>query len=166
LRVDGLTVPLDGDLRQLDAKLRLELGEVQYALLPGLEAWFPELAARTSKLPTIEVEIVDGVARYQRLPVKLGGKEQSFSGSYDLVDGKLNLSADVPLAAFGKKVVKELDSLRDILPPDMVVPIELSGSWSSPKLRIKKKFLEDVVERAAQKALEDLFGGGKDKKKP
>jgi hypothetical protein len=166
LRVDGLTVPLDGDLRQLDAKLRLELGEVQYALLPGLEAWFPELAARTSKLPTIEVEIVDGVARYQRLPVKLGGKEQSFSGSYDLVDGKLNLSADVPLAAFGKKVVKELDSVRDILPPDMVVPIELSGSWSSPKLRIKKKFLEDVVERAAQKALEDLFGGGKDKKKP
>ncbi|MFN9786496.1 MAG: hypothetical protein ACK57N_07975 [Planctomycetia bacterium] len=165
LRVDALTVPLDGDLRALDARLRLELGEVQYALLPGLEAWFPELAARSSNLPAIEVEIVDGVARYQRLPARIGGKDLSFSGSFDLVDGKLGLAADVPLSAFGKKVVKELEAARDYLPPDTLVPIELSGSWSAPKLRIKKQFLEDVVERAAKKALEDLFGG-KDKKKP
>jgi len=153
LRVDDLVVPLDGDLRQLDARLRLELGEVQYSLLPGLEAWFPDLAAKSSNLPTIEVAIVDGVAKYERLPARIGGKELSFSGSYDLVDGKLNLSAGVPLSAFGKKVAKELDAVRDILPPDTLVPIELSGNWSSPKLRIKKQFLEDVVERAAQKAL-------------
>jgi hypothetical protein len=123
------------------------------------------LAARSSNLPAIEVEIVDGVARYQRLPARIGGKDLSFSGSFDLVDGKLGLAADVPLSAFGKKVVKELEAARDYLPPDTLVPIELSGSWSAPKLRIKKQFLEDVVERAAKKALEDLFGG-KDKKKP
>lgn len=165
LHIDTLTVPFDADLRALDAKVRLELGEVQYALLPGLDALFGSGGTpKVSSLPTIEVQIVKGVARYDRLPVKIGGKEHIFAGSYDLVDGKMSLTAGIPLAAFGKKFNKELDSVRDIVPADTVVPVELYGTWSSPKVRIGKKFLDELLERAAAKALGDLFGG--DKKKP
>ena len=163
LHVDTLTMPFDANLRNLDAKVRLELGEVQYALLPGLDALFGDGGLKTSALPTIEVQIVKGVARYDRLPVRIGGKEHNFSGSYDLVDGQMKLTAGIPLAALGKKFNKELESVRDLVPPETVVPIELSGTWSSPKVRIGKKFLDELLERAAGKALEDLFGG---KKKP
>lgn len=163
LRVDTLTMPFDANLRNLDAKVRLELGEVQYALLPGLDALFGDGGLKTSALPTIEVQIVKGVARYDRLPVRIGGKEHNFSGSYDLVDGQMKLTAGIPLAALGKKFNKELESVRDLVPPETVVPIELSGTWSSPKVRIGKKFLDELLERAAGRALEDLFGG---KKKP
>jgi hypothetical protein len=163
LHVDTLTMPFDANLRNLDAKVRLELGEVQYALLPGLDALFGDGGLKTSALPTIEVQIVKGVARYDRLPVRIGGKEHNFSGSYDLVDGQMKLTAGIPLAALGKKFNKELESVRDLVPPETVVPIELSGTWSSPKVRIGKKFLDELLERAAGRALEDLFGG---KKKP
>ena len=72
----------------------------------------------------------------------------------------------------GSKVEVELEQVRSLLDPKLEVPLEISGSWSSPKLRLGKGFLEKVLKDAAggalggelEKGLGGLFGGKKKKK--
>jgi hypothetical protein len=133
---------------------------VSYALLPGLSDLVGSLASmKSATLKPITVPIEKGVARYERLPIRIGAHEVPFRGSFNLVDRSLSLGADVPLALLGKKINSQLDAVREYLPPDLVVPIEIKGTWSKPRVSIAKSFLDDVVEKAAAKAAEKGLGG-------
>ncbi|MBK7875627.1 MAG: hypothetical protein IPJ77_07735 [Planctomycetes bacterium] len=106
--VDAMSFPLDGNLRALDANVRIDLGEVTYALLPGLEQVFGNVVElKPTKLPAMTVPIKQGVAGYKDLKLKIAGTECSFSGSFDLVDLSIKLDTGVPLKLLGKKVSKE-----------------------------------------------------------
>jgi hypothetical protein len=169
LAVNKLEFPLGDDLSKLDADLTLELGEIQYAWLPGLaEALGSGATAERTRLASFPIRIQQGVVRYEQLPLKLAGREIMFNGSYQLVDQKMALSFSVPLEILGKKVSKELEKARDFLDPKLVVPLEIRGTPSSPKLSLGKGFLESVVKKALekqlQKGLESLFSD--EEKKP
>jgi hypothetical protein len=171
LVVQALDFPATGDLSKLNADLTLELGEIQYSFLPGLSEAFGSAATlERTQLRSFPIRIQQGVVRYEQLPLKLGGKEVLFSGSYQLADQKLSLSFAIPLELLGKKVSKELEKARDFLDPKLVVPLEIRGTPAAPKLSIGKGFLESVVKKALekqlQKGLESLFAEDKDKPKP
>lgn len=168
LVVQALDYPATGDLSKLNADLTLELGEIQYAWLPGLaEALGSAAALERTQLKSFPIRIQQGVVRYEKLPLKLGGKEVLFSGSYQLADQRLSLSCSIPLELLGRKVSKELEKARDFLDPKLAVPLEIRGTPAAPKLSIGKGFLESVVKKALekqlQKGLESLFGDDEDK---
>ncbi|MFO1009728.1 MAG: hypothetical protein U1F29_06640 [Planctomycetota bacterium] len=166
LAVDAMSFPLDGNLRALDATVRIDLGEVTYALLPGLEQVFGNaVELKPTKLPAMTVPITKGVASYKDLKLKLAGTECAFSGSFDLVDLSMKLDTGVPLKLLGKKVSKELEKVREYVSPDLVVPIEIRGAWNKPKIGIGDGFVEKLVEDAAKKGLGGLLEGLFDKKK-
>jgi hypothetical protein len=166
--VDALALPLDGDLSKLDGLVRVDLGEVSYALLPGLKGLFGAQAPKAVRLPAFAVPIEKGIVRYEKLALPIGGREYSFHGSFNLVGGELNLGTSIPLELLGTRVSSELDKARGLIDGKTLVPIEIRGTWDKPRFAVGKGFLDDVVKKALggalEQGLEDLFKKKKPKK--
>jgi len=166
VEVDALTLPLDGDFAQLDGLLRFDLGEVSYALLPGLQGLFgPQGPPKPVHLPAFTVPIQKGVVHYEKLLVPIGGREFAFHGSYSLVDGSLQLGTEIPLEILGSKVSSELDKARGVIDGKTLVPIEIRGTLSKPRFAVGQGFLDSVVKKALGGALEKGLEGLLKKKK-
>lgn len=160
LRFDDLKVPLDFDLRKLDATAHLNLGDVSYRLLPGLESLVGSFAdVKATNIPPLTIPIKQGVVRYDALPVKIAGRDVVFKGTFQLFDQEMRLTTELPLAILGKKVSKELDRAREYLDPNMLVPIEISGTWKKPKVSLGKDFVDKVLKEAAKGGLKGLLDG-------
>ncbi|MEO6710965.1 MAG: hypothetical protein ABI054_04070, partial [Planctomycetota bacterium] len=172
-----LALPMDADLSKLSGELILDLGTVDYQLLPGLSQALSltgkDFSQKNTVLQPIAIKIVDGIARYDSIPITISGREINFRGSANLATKNFELAFAVPLEMLGSKVESQLEQVRRFLDPKLQVPLEISGSWSSPRIRLGKGFLEKVLKDAAQGALEGelekglggLLGGGKKKKK-
>ncbi|MFN0008308.1 MAG: hypothetical protein ACKVXR_10395 [Planctomycetota bacterium] len=163
--VEELRLPLDADLSKLDALVRVNLGQVTYKLLPGLESLLSGGGAKVVDVPEIRVPIQKGVASYTDLPIRIGGKDYPFKGTFNLVDKSFRMETEVPLSALGKKVSDKLDSYREFLDPNLLVPLELRGTWNSPKLRVGDDFLKRVAEDALKRQGGSLLDGLLKKKK-
>ncbi|MCY2961299.1 MAG: hypothetical protein NTY35_14145 [Planctomycetota bacterium] len=163
---------LGSDVSKLSGVFRIDLGTLSFKGLPMLEQLGVSLEAADVRLPAFSVPIKDGVAVYDKLPIRLGGREILFDGSVRLVDGEMSLATKLPLAMFGKKFDKELGKIREFVPLDTAVPIVLSGTWNKPRVGFQDGFLKGLLEsaagKAAEKGLDDLLDGllgGKKKKK-
>ncbi|MBK7875628.1 MAG: hypothetical protein IPJ77_07740 [Planctomycetes bacterium] len=55
--------------------------------------------------------------------------------------------------------------MREYVSPDLIVPVEIRGSWKKPKVGLGDGFVEKLVEDAAKKGLGGLLEGLFDKKK-
>lgn len=163
--VEELRLPLDADLSKLDALVRVNLGQVTYKLLPGIDSMLGGGAAQVVDVPEIRVPIQKGVASYAGLPIRIAGRDYAFKGTFSLVDKSFKMETQVPLSALGKNVSDKLDSLRGFLDPNMLVPLELRGTWKSPKLRVGDDFLKRVAEDALKKQGGGLLDGLLKKKK-
>jgi hypothetical protein len=159
LTARGVSFALDEPLATLDARIELELGQVVYELLPGLEAAFlREIGEeRLRSVPPIRIAIVDGVARYDDLPLVIGDHTVPFTGSFGLVDHALSFEAAVPLAALGESVTEKLSEVERFVAPDTAVPIELGGTLSRPRVGLGEGFVEDLLKGAGRSLLEDLL---------
>ncbi len=167
LEVDALAMPLDGDLAKLDGLLHVDLGEVSFALLPGLKGLFGSQAApKAVHLPAFAVPIQRGVVRYDKLVLPIGGREFAFHGSFNLVDGALQLGTEIPLELLGSKVSSELDKARGLIDGKTLVPIEIRGTYAKPRFAVGQGFLDDIVKKALGGALEKGLEGLLKKKKP
>ena len=173
LRVSKFQLPLDGDLRKLNGEVALELGEVTYEILPGLTKLFDafgqgDLVRKSANLKSLSIPIRNGVAGYEAIPISIKGKEYPFVGTYDIAKGEMKFAAQLPLSLLGKSVTRELDKVKDFIDPNMLVPIEISGRWNDPSLRLGKGFVEKLLRDALGgeliDGLQDLFGKKKDKK--
>jgi len=160
-------MPLDGDLAKLDGLLHVDLGEVSFALLPGLKGLFGSQAApKAVHLPAFAVPIQRGVVRYDKLVLPIGGREFAFHGSFNLVDGALQLGTEIPLELLGSKVSSELDKARGLIDGKTLVPIEIRGTYAKPRFAVGQGFLDDIVKKALGGALEKGLEGLLKKKKP
>jgi hypothetical protein len=173
----NLSLPLDADMSKFSGDIVMDLGAVEFQLLPGLDRAFAMVGAKapTTKntvLKPVTVRVTNGIARYDQLLIPVAGRELKFNGSADLDKKTFELGCAVPLEILGSGVESQLDALRKVLDPKLEVPLEIYGSWSSPRVRLGKGFLEKTLKGAAggllkgelEKGLGGLFGGKKDKK--
>jgi hypothetical protein len=149
-RVHELAYPLDGDLSRLDATVELELGEVVYRLLPGLEGSFKGDASkgRRRDVRPLTVRIVQGTAHYDGLPIDIDGHDIGFRGSFGLTDQRLALSADVPLAALGRDFAQKLERYGG---DQLAIPVRVRGTSLRPQLDVE---WEGLIQSAAGSLLE------------
>jgi len=163
---------LGSDLSKLSGVFRIDLGTLSFRGLPMLDQLGLALDAAEVRLPAFTVPIQDGVALYDKLPIRIAGRDVLFDGSVRLTDGEMTLATQLPLALFGKKFERELGKIREFVPLDTAIPIVISGTWNKPRVDFQKGFVEGLIEKAAgtfleEKAgdlLDDLFGGKKKKK--
>lgn len=167
---------LDGDVSKLNAVFRIDLGTLSFQGLPMLEQLGVKLDAAEVRLPAFTVPIRDGVAYYDKLPIRIAGRDVLFDGNVRLTDGEMSLATSLPLALLGKSITRELDKVREFLPADTAVPVELRGTWNKPRLAFKDGFVSDMLKKAGENAVEkaakdgldgllDGLLGGKKKKK-
>ena len=166
LTVDLLSFPLSADLSKLEGTATIDLGEITYALLPGLDKILGnQITEKAVRVPPIAVPIKHGVVTYDRLPLPVSGRELLFHGTYSLIDQSMSLDTEIPLDLFGKQFSAELEKVREYIDPKTAVPLEIRGTWKSPHFGIGKKFLDDVLKKAGasllEKGLEGLLHKGK-----
>jgi hypothetical protein len=149
-----LRLPLDGDLRRLDGRLRLDLGSADGSLLAPLAQLWPAAGRfQGQRLAPFELSIVGGRVGYSDLVLELAGQRLPFSGGYDLVGGRFEIDARLPLSAIGGDLGKTLEQARRFLPADTAIPLRLSGRPEAPELDLGPGSSE-ILQQAAQRALE------------
>jgi hypothetical protein len=116
-------------------------------------------------MPEIRVPIQKGVASYEGLPVQIGGHACSFKGTFSLVDQTFKMETQLPLSVLGKGVSGELDGLRGLVDANTMVPIELRGTWKSPKVSVSDAFVKKLAGDALKKEGGSLLDGLLKKKK-
>lgn len=176
LKSSAVRFLLGGDLTKLNGVFRIDLGTLSFQGLPMLEQLGVSLDAADVRLPAFTVPIRDGVAYYEKLPIRIAGRDVLFDGNVRLTDGEMSLATSLPLSLLGKSITRELDKVREFLPADTAVPVELRGTWNKPRLAFKDGFVSDMLKKAGQNAVEkatkdgldgllDGLLGGKKKKK-
>lgn len=161
--VRDLSVPLEAQPGEIDARVRLELGEIRAQLLPSLASHLPaaaELQPKIHSLIPIDVRVQRGVASYENLPIVLDGKRIDLAGTFSLVSGQLDLRTELPLRHLGGEVREALRSVSGFVSPDLAVPVHLVGTLSRPRLRLSDGFVEGLLRDAARKGVEDQLKGG------
>ncbi len=161
--VRDLSVPLEARPGEIDARVRLELGDIRAQLLPSLASHLPaaaELQPKLHSLIPIDVRIRAGVASYEKLPIVLDGKRIDLAGTFNLVSGQLDLRTELPLRHLGGEVREALRSVSGFVSPDLAVPVALVGTLSRPRLRLSDGFVEGLLRDAARKGVEERLEGG------
>lgn len=164
LSVEDFVLPLSGDLGRLSARITLDLNQVSYSVLPGLEGWLQALdgkgvGARVVELEPITLTVREGRVQYEQVGLELNGHPLKLSGSFELATRGIDLTTDVPLSALGKGVASELQKVRDYVPASTRVPLRLGGSWTSPRVSLGEGFLETVLDGAKDAALKKGLEG-------
>lgn len=158
-----LRLPLDGDLRRLDGRLRLDLGTADGSLLAPLAQLWPAAGRfQGQRLAPFELAIVGGRVAYSDLVLELAGQRLPFSGGYDLVGGRFEIDARLPLAAIGGELGKQFEQARRFLPADTAIPLRLSGRPDKPELDFgpgSAAILQQAAQRALEAGLLEQVGG-------
>ena len=160
VEVKEFRLPLDGDLRGLDARLKLTLGQVNCTFLPALAKELPRFARKavqSTDVEAIEMEIIKGVVRYDRLPIRIDGRRLRLSGKYDLLSEELNLRTRLRLGDLGGELGEALRSARKALGDDYALPVSIGGTLDHPKLSFDDGVVEDALRQALEKGGRDLL---------
>lgn len=184
IRISRLELPLDGDLRKLNANLTIDLGTANFQ---ASELFTPVLSQLSwnaggplgRRLAPITLQVRDGVMDYNNLTLPLGEFSLRLDGKADLADRSIETIVHVPFAALSKNFGADIQGqvARVLGPlgvaPDMsklAVPLRVRGSMESPSLglatdqfveSLRRSFTpEDLLKRGLGDALKGLGGGG------
>jgi len=161
LRMTDGGIPLDGNIRELDADLRITVGELELtsgSLLLGLLR-LGDVSGRElvhGRIDPIEARIRNGVLRYERFSTSIDKYVMNWSGSIDLKTREVNLKTELPLDALGQTIQETEAYVKDV-----VVPIRGRGVIGDVTYEIDPSFdLAEVLgEAALRKLLEEAFDG-------
>lgn len=166
LEVSDFALPLDGDLSKLSARVGLDLGSVDYSILPGLDPILSLAggvsATRSQRLQPLELVVEAGKVAYDAIPLSIDGNDYPLAGSLSLGERSLDLTTDLPLSLLGKDATGFLGKATRALSSESLVPLRLHGTWTRPSVAIRDGFVENLLEQAGsdllERGLRDLFG--------
>ena len=166
LTLSDCTLPLGGDVSQMNGKLRLDLGAIQYRVLPQLEEFIGQSARlKNSVIAPIDINIVNGIAEYENLAIEIGGKNYSFAGSIALATNTLDFETEIPLSNLGSRLDRNVKRLVDkgLLDANVAVPVSLGGTVKRPRVGFRDGFIESLTKDLLPNALDDILKGGLEK---
>ena len=167
MRVSNASASRKGDLSQLNADIRIDIGEVELAsgsltlqLLPLFNTQHTDVIP--ARFDPIIIEIRNGIAHYKEFRLTIANKYSiPHSGTINLVTRELHLRSAVPLTGLGYSI-KELRGLAT----DIDVPLLITGTIDHPKVDIDPHFdltkiLQSGVLNTISEAISDALGGDK-----
>lgn len=176
---NGLQVPLDNNLSKLAGNFVLEPGEVRFKTGGGFSKFLGAISQKQEgtigkKLKPLTVNIVSGVAKYQRWELPVGEFSVQTEGTIDLVQRRLEVYTYVPFAALSdeaagafKASLGNVPVLSDVLKAATLMPFKTSGSFDNPKTepdleQFVKEFgksirPDELLKKGLEEGLGDLF---------
>jgi hypothetical protein len=161
LRAEGLTLPLDGDLRGLNGLVTIELGKVQYVAAPFFGDLLA-LARQKSKAslfgtwPPMVIAIEKGVATYERVAFPIGEFSLATEGRVDLVERRAELVTWTPIVA----LVDEAANIANKVPGvtrDTMFPLRTKGRLGALKTELAPDLLAKSILDNPGGLIEDIF---------
>jgi len=135
---EGLIVPLDNNLRNLNGKLTVDMGIARFTTNSLLGELIKGLGGRESgtvgkKIEKFVVNIKDGVATYDRFRLPVGEFFLETRGTIDLVQRKIDVVTYAPIGALTDKAIGKLGSgITNRLNEVLQVPFTTKGSMDNP----------------------------------
>ena len=148
--IGAASIPLDGDVSRLDAKLELTVGKVEFdsgsealALLTLANA----TDARTlpGEIEPIRATIRKGIVTYERFAVKIDKYTFIYTGTINLNTRYVDLKTEIPLDGLAG-TFHELEGYTE----NISVPIRYRGRFGNVRAEVEPEFL---AEAAAQLGL-------------
>jgi hypothetical protein len=169
--VTNLTVPLDGNLAHLNGDFVLDAGEATFATSNIFGKLLKIAGQREAgqvgrRIEPFRATVRNGAASYERFTLPLGEFTVDTTGSFDLVNRRLNVITYVPFGALTDEAAGVLSTgvgrlLGGVIPTverATMVPIRTRGSFDSPDTAPD---LELFVQQAGRTLLrpDQLIGG-------
>ncbi len=153
VRAEGLTVPLDNDMRKLNGEIQLDPGELNFTLSSAIsellgEGKIQEKGFIGQKLKPVSLSVRSGVATVQRYSLPLGEFTIEAEGSVDLVNEQVDIVTWIPATLVADEILvgivgkvgapvtalsnvqKVTDAVRQYVP---LLPYRTRGPLKSPK---------------------------------
>lgn len=156
-----LTIPLDGDVSQLNGKIRVDLGTVQFQTSDLIGQLIKATGNRAQgslgrSVKPFDFVIANGVVAYDRIELPVGEFTFVTSGTVDLVNKKMDIVTYVPILAIADEVVK----ITQFAPGVAMVPIRTKGNFGNTRSEIAlDKLFDEGIPGAAVGGAEGLIGG-------
>jgi hypothetical protein len=146
LIAEGLTAPLDGDMRKLNGVLRVEMGRVRFE--SALLGKVLELARGATdrhvarEFRPFVVTAERGVLSYEEYVLPIGNEELATSGTVDLADQSIDMVLYVPYFMLAEEMTSAVNTGLGALIPSGVpvigrltrLPIRVRGPLSAPRI--------------------------------
>ncbi len=179
--ITGLTYPLDGDMRKLNAGIRFEPGPVRFTTSPLFGGILKAVHQRDMgvvgrRLEPLTLTIESGVLAYERYTIPVGEFTFQTQGSINIAERSINVVTFVPFGLLTDEAIGKLrtglGSLLGQMPviSDLtMVPIRASGSLDNTSVAIDvrafaselgSKLLrpDQLLERGVRQILERIGG--------
>lgn len=144
LRGEGLTLPMDGNLANLNGRFSVDPGEIQFASSNLLGSMLKVAGGQSSgvagrRLQPFTFTIASGVVSYDRFALPLGEFTVSTTGKVDLVAQRMDLLVYIPVGAVADDALGAFNiglgsSLSQLAPGfDGSLPFRLRGPFGSAR---------------------------------
>lgn len=169
VRAEGLTVPLDNNMRNFNGKIDLDPGELNFQLNPAInklvgDKVFKEEGFLGQNLKPVRLDVREGIATVQRYELPLGEFIIQAEGTVDLVQEQVDIVTWIPATLLADEVlvgivdklgvpvsalsnVQSLSSkIRTYIP---LMPYRTRGPIKNPKAELVPDF--DLIRQEFQK---------------
>ncbi len=161
LVLSDFRLPLDGDIRRVDAAARLELGEVRYDILPSVAALLKKKETQSFEPEPFGLSVANGVVAYDGFTLPMKSTALVFDGSFDIATRALDLTTTIPFALLGQGAEDLLGEARGLLGDDVGVPLRITGTPTAPKIALGEGLdLREMLEQGVGEQLEDELQKG------
>jgi len=177
--IGASSIPLDGDVSRLDARLEITVGKVEFdsgseALTLLTLANATDAGTLPGEIEPIRATIHKGVVTYERFAVKIDKYTFIYTGTINLNTRYVDLKTEIPLDGLAG-TFHELEGYTD----NVSVPILYRGTFGNVRLEVEPEFLAEAaaqigirhgiseLERQTGVPIGDILDGlfGKKKKK-
>lgn len=179
--ITGLTYPLDGDMRRLNAGIRFEPGPIRFTTSPLFGGLLKAVHQRDfavvgRRLDPLTMNITDGVLAYDRYTFPVGEFTFQTQGSVNIAERSIDVVTYVPLGmltdeAVGRfrtgvgTILGQVPVLSDLT----LVPIRASGSLDKTSVNVDARTFvrefgakllrpDQLLERGVRQILERIGG--------
>jgi hypothetical protein len=181
LALNGLRVPLDGDVQSIQGTLNIAPGDVRFRFSERLSTWIrdtrpvyegardalggvldmPEVAVRPERFQPFDVVMQGGVIRFEDATFPVGENQVSVNGTFNLANNTERLSLRVParivnLPEFDQSVWTQAASQGALVRFVREGPLG-AAQWGPPQPQFD---VEKAVEGVVREQLNDLFRRG------
>ncbi|MEO1129328.1 MAG: hypothetical protein AAFX05_06400 [Planctomycetota bacterium] len=163
VEVMGLTLPMNGDLRQLNGVATVDLGTMQFRTSPLLSRLLEATANNTmgrvgERIEPFEIRIMQGVLQYEDVTLPAGEFELVTYGEVDLAARRVNMHVLVPFHALSG----DLASVAGRVPGVgrlTSVPLKVSGGFDATTVEVDlEELVRQIPNAIGEGLLEDALG--------
>ena len=182
LTATDLRLPLDNDLSKLSGSIDIDPGEARFGTSTGFAGFLKQINQDQQgvigrRLQPLHINVVNGVATYDRWTVPLGQVEVQTMGTVDLVRREIDVLTYVPVSAVSDETVgifkggaansinKVLGQAAPVLDGGAMLPFRTRGPMDNPRTApdlelFAKDFLKNVdtkglIEQGLDRLLKD-----------